>query len=134
LAAWQGDLGLDSGVPQNIFRLDVEGLERVGLSSIRPGETWELPGKLGSVKFVGVERFVTFDVARSPGGPWALGFSILALIGLISGLYVRSRRIWLKQLPDGSYQIGALSRSDQPGLESDLKLLKQLCSAAEEKS
>ena len=133
LAAWQGDLGLDSGVPQNVFRLEVEGLDRIGLSSIRPGETWELPGGLGSVKFVGVERFVTFDVARSPGGPWALGFSILALIGLISGLYVRSRRIWLKQLPDGSYQIAALSRSDQPGLDSDLALLKQLCSAVEEK-
>lgn len=134
LAAWQGDLGLDSGVPQNVFRLDVAGLERIGLSSIRPGETWELPGGLGSVKFVGVERFVTFDVARSPGGPWALGFSILALLGLIVGLYVRSRRIWLKQLTDGSYQIAALSRSDQPGLDSDLALVKRLCSAAEEKS
>jgi cytochrome c biogenesis protein len=133
LSAWQGDLGLDSGEPQSVFSLEVEGLERVGVDSIAPGETWKLPAGLGSVKFVSVERFVTFDVARSPGASWALGFSILALIGLVAGLYIRSRRIWLKQTAVGSYQIGALSRSDQPGLAADIKLIQALCSAAEEK-
>lgn len=134
LSAWQGDLGLDSGIPQNVFSLDVTGLDRVGLVSLRPGEVWQLPRDLGTVRFIGVERFVTFDVARSPGGPYALGFSVLALIGLIVGLYVRSRRIWLKQLSDGSFQLGALSRSDQPGLDQDLNTIKALCFAAEEKT
>lgn len=134
LSAWQGDLGLDSGVPQNVFSLEVSDLKQLGLGSIRPGEVWQIPGNLGSVKFISVERFVTFDVARSPGGPWALGFSILAIFGLLVGLYVRSRRIWLKQLPSGEYQIGALSRSDQPGLDADLEMLKALCSATKEKA
>lgn len=132
LSAWRGELGLDSGVPQSVFSLDVDGLDRVGLVSLRPGEIWQLPQNLGTVEFIGVERFVTFDVARSPGGSYALGFSILAIIGLLVGLYVRSRRIWVKQLPDGSYQVGALSRSDQPGLDLDLAQLKALCFAAEE--
>jgi len=132
LSAWQGDLGLDSGVPQNVFSLDVSELDRVGIVSLRPGDVWQLPKNLGSVEFIGVERFVTFDVASSPGAAPALGFSILAIIGLIVGLYVRSRRIWIKQLPDGSYQIGALSRSDQPGLDNDVALVKALYSAAKE--
>lgn len=127
LSAWQGDLGLDTGKPQSVFSLDVSTLERVGVDSIAPGQTWELPDGLGSIKFVSVERFVTFDVARSPGGIYALGFSILALFGLIAGLYVRSRRIWLKQVSVNNYQIGALSRSDQPGLDNDMKMLKALC-------
>lgn len=133
LSAWQGDLGLDGGVPQSVFTLDVSTLERVGVGSIAPGETWELPDGLGSIKFVAVERFVTFDVARSPGGIYALGFSILALFGLVTGLYVRSRRIWIKQSAVNAFQIGALSRNDQPGLDNDMKMLKALCSAVEGK-
>jgi cytochrome c biogenesis protein len=133
LSAWRGDLGLDSGIPQNVFNLDVSELDRVGIVSLQPGDIWKLPRNLGTVEFIGVERFVTFDVASSPGAAPALGFAILAIVGLIVGLYVRSRRIWVKQLPDGSYQIGALSRSDQPGLDSDIAMVKALCSAAEEK-
>ena len=124
---------MDEGVPQSVFTLDVSTLERVGVGSIAPGETWELPDGLGSIKFVAVERFVTFDVARSPGGIYALGFSILALFGLVTGLYVRSRRIWIKQSAVNTFQIGALSRNDQPGLDNDMKMLKALCSAVEGK-
>ena len=36
---FQGDLGLDSGVPQSIYRLEPQklGMERVALKSLRPG-------------------------------------------------------------------------------------------------
>ena len=36
LAAWQGDLGLDSGVPQSVYSLPVAGLKNIGVTQLRP--------------------------------------------------------------------------------------------------
>ena len=72
MSAWKGDLGLDSGVPQSVYKLDSTHLTRVGLRSLIPGQTWTLPNGLGSITFQGYEQFATFSVAKDPGKGLAL--------------------------------------------------------------
>jgi cytochrome c biogenesis protein len=116
-SAFTGDLGLDSGVPSNVFTLDTEALEQVGLEALRPGETWELPGGQGSLEFVGLERWASFTIAYDPGKLLALGAAIAAIVGLSLSLFVRRRRIWVRVDPSGDVtglqvQVGGLSRTD----------------------
>src|SRR5690606_11584109 len=59
LLAWQGDLGLDSGRPQSVFRLDTDNMERVTQGGqpvtemLGYGQTLTLPDELGSVTYDG---------------------------------------------------------------------------------
>ncbi len=113
MSAWTGDLGLDSGVPQNIYTLDKTKLTRIDFEEISPGETWELPQGVGSVTFVGVEQFATFNIASDPGQIFALAGALLAILGVIGSLYIQRRRVWVRVVPAGSssrIEIGAMSR------------------------
>lgn len=94
MSAWTGDLGLDAGTPQNVYQLDTKRLTRIGLEELEPGETWKLP--IGTVEFVGVERYATFNVNYDPGMGVALGGAALLLFGLLSMLYVQRRRYWIR--------------------------------------
>ena len=89
MSAWKGDLGLDEGKPQSVFRLDTADMEQVGLRALEPGQTWKLPDGLGSVRFDGFEEFATFSVARDPGKGLALAsvivpFFLGAAVGAIA--------------------------------------------------
>lgn len=97
---WQGDLGLDSGTPQNIYTLDKTKLKQVGLHDLKPGETWELENSTGSVEFVSVKKFATFNIASDPGQNWALLGAILAIFGIIGSLYIQRRRLWIRVVHD----------------------------------
>lgn len=94
-SAWTGDLGMDSGVPQNVYRLDTENLEQIGLAQMAPGDRWQLENGY-QVEFVSVKRFASFQIAYDPGRIWAFVGSILAMLGLMFGLFVTRRRIWLR--------------------------------------
>ena len=94
MSAWTGDLGLDAGTPQNVYKLDTTLLKRVGLEELQPGETWKLP--IGTVEFVGVERYATFNVNYDPGMGIALGAAVLLMFGLLLMLYVQRRRYWIR--------------------------------------
>ena len=131
LSAFSGDLGLDDGIPRSVFSLDTENLKPLGIKDLAPGETWELPDGKGTIKFLSIERFVTFDVAKSPGGIYAMIFAFLGLLGLIGGLYIRRRRVWIREMSQGDFEIAALSRYDQPGLDRDVNLFLALCSNTE---
>jgi cytochrome c biogenesis protein len=96
LSAFTGDLGLDTGQPSNIFQLDTEDLERLGIQGMRPGDTWELPGGQGTVEFVDVQRWASFTISNDPGKLLALIGSILAIVGLMLSLFVKRRRIWVR--------------------------------------
>ena len=71
MAAWLGDLGLDTGVPQSVYRINTAKMERVGLQSLAPGQVWELPGDIGSITFDGVTKWVNLQIVRDPGKPFA---------------------------------------------------------------
>lgn len=107
LVPYRGDLGMDTGEPQSVYQLDKDGLEtfrsadasrgsaaRVKLS---PGDTVELPDGAGAIRFDGVRRWVKLQVSDSPGKGWALGGVVLGIVGLMGSLFVRPRRVWLRQ-------------------------------------
>lgn len=123
LVAWQGDLGVDAGVPQNVFQLDTSDMKRLGISSLTPGESWTLP-ELGTVEFDGVSRFISLQVAHEPGRQLVLGASIVALVGLLFGLFVPRRRVWVKfhSLEDGGFkvEVAGLSRQGYAGLVEEV--------------
>jgi cytochrome c biogenesis protein len=96
LGAWQGDLGLDSGVSQSVYTLNVDDMTQVGLESLRVGQTWQLPDGSGSIELAGFERWASFQIASDPGKELALIASILAIVGLSLSLFIQRRRVWVK--------------------------------------
>jgi cytochrome c biogenesis protein len=132
-SAWTGDLGLDSGMPRNVFSLDTEELEQIGLTALRPGETWEMPGGQGTVAFVGLERWASFTISRDPGKVLALVASLAAIAGLCLSLFVRRRRIWVRVDPvapaEGTdslglrVQVAGLTRSDSADVSGEVDQL-----------
>ena len=106
LLAYEGDLGLDSGVPQSVYSLDKDDLKPIKKADGKPlridlalNKTVELPDGLGSVTFDGMSRFVKLQVSRSPGDWVALVGVVLALLGLLGSLFIRPRRVWVKVRP-----------------------------------
>ena len=134
MAAWLGDLGLDSGVPQSVYRIKTENMQRVGLQSLAPGEVWKIPGSseisesVGSITFDGVTKWVNLQIVRDPGKPFALLGAIFALLGLLISLFARRRRIWIRTVIGENMsssgvvvEIAGLSRS--PGLAQEIDAL-----------
>lgn len=96
LGAWEGDLGLDSGVSQSVYTLKVENMTQLGLESLRVGQTWQLPDGSGSIEFTGFERWASFQIASDPGKELALTAAILAIVGLSLSLFIQRRRVWVR--------------------------------------
>ena len=64
---------------------------------LSPGDTVELPDGAGSIRFDGVQRWVKLQVSDNPGKVWALGGVLLGIVGLMGSLFVRPRRVWVRQ-------------------------------------
>jgi cytochrome c biogenesis protein len=127
-----GDLGLDSGVPRNVYALDTTDLTliagRDGLApalALRVGDEVKLPGDIGTVKFDGLLRFASVDIAHNPGGIWVLLFAMLSLVAVTMSLMIPRRRVWFRDLGDGKMELAALARGDDPGLDLMLARIKQ---------
>ena len=120
---YSGNLGLDSGIPSNVFELQVHGLNQLtggktGVPSIQLhlGESAKLPNGLGTVSFDSLRRYASLDIDYNPGQGWVLVFALLALAGLMLSLLVPRRRVWVKRTDEG-FEIAALARGDDPMLE-----------------
>ncbi|MFM6971127.1 MAG: cytochrome c biogenesis protein ResB [Rhodoluna sp.] len=120
---YEGDLGLDGGVPRNVYALDTSNMTQVaggksGVKGLRlkVGDTVSLPGDLGTVTFDGIKRFASLDVSYNPGGIWVLVFALLALAGVTLSLLVPRRRVWVRKTESG-FEVAALARGDDPILE-----------------
>lgn len=118
-----GDLGLDGGVPKNVYALDTTNMTQVaggksGVKGLRlqVGDTAKLPGELGTVTFDELKRFASLDVSYNPGGLWVLVFALLALAGVMTSLLVPRRRVWVRKTEAG-FEVAALARGDDPILE-----------------
>ena len=96
LGAWAGDLGLDSGVPQNVYQLDSSAMEQLGREDLAVGDTWELPDGRGSITFDGLSEFANVQVAYDPGRWLVLWAAVAAMIGISLSLLVRRRRVWVR--------------------------------------
>lgn len=128
---YKGDLGLDGGIPRNVYALDTSEMELVaGRDGPNPpllleiGDVVQLPDGLGSVSFDGLRRFASFDIAFNPGGVWVLLFSLIALFSVVISLLVPRRRVWVRDNEDGTIELAALARGDDPKLEEFLESFK----------
>lgn len=122
VTAFTGDLGLDDGTPQSVYRLDKSGLTQVRgesgqplAQSLAPGSTMTLPDG-ASITFEGVRRWASLQVARNPGTGPALAASVLALAGLMLSLFVRRRRVWVRAVTTGDrrtlVEVAGLARNE----------------------
>ena len=137
LSAWQGDLGLDSGMPQSVYRIDTENMERIGIEELAPSETWNLPNSAGTVEFTGYRQWASFVITKDPGKGWALGAAIASIVGLSLSLLIPRRRAWLRVTAsedEGNLiEVAGLSKTEAPGLADEISQLAKLVNAPEEK-
>ena len=130
MSVYVGNLGLDNGIPSNVFALSVHGLKQVAGGKEHPkveltkeGQTVQLPAGLGSVTWEGTKRYASLDFDYNPGQLWILLSALLALAGLIVSLLVPRRRIWVRKVA-GGYELGALAKGDDARLDQTVTELK----------
>jgi cytochrome c biogenesis protein len=121
LLAYQGDLGLDSGVPQSVYAMNKADLTQLKKPDgkqfrvdLQPGQTAQLPDGAGSVTFHGVKHWTRLQISRTPDVWVTLLGVVLALLGLLGSLFIRPRRVWVRaRRTDGTtlVEVAALDRS-----------------------
>ncbi|WP_261167136.1 cytochrome c biogenesis protein ResB [Microbacterium sp. Marseille-Q6965] len=141
LDVYAGDLGIDDGTPRNVYTLDPTGMDRLtggdtGVESIQltPGQTQELPNGWGTIEFVdetpedfdpalglteSVKRFASLQIHHDASAVWVLVFAVLAVLGLLTALFVPRRRVWVKATVEGDtvrLEYAGLARGEDPGL------------------
>ncbi|KUM33416.1 cytochrome c biogenesis protein ResB [Arthrobacter sp. EPSL27] len=141
LNSFYGDLGLDSGAPQNVFEMDIKKLTPlnarnldVGGISLAPGTSYTLPDGKGSISFDGVKRYIGVDIHHNPGQLYALIFALLAVAGLVTSLYVNRRRVWVRTgtHEDGRTMVeyGLLARGEDHRLAGESAAIRKLLAGA----
>jgi cytochrome c biogenesis protein len=140
LNVYTGDLNLDSGAAQSVYTLDkskataVRGDDGKPLRlSLAPGDTVQLPNGLGTVTFDKVVSWQRIQISQTPGKDVALLGVVLALLGLMGSLFIRSRRVWLRvtENDDGTLvEIAALDRSGGADTDAVLSSLVAALQAA----
>ncbi|WP_197481951.1 cytochrome c biogenesis protein ResB, partial [Rhodococcus sp. HS-D2] len=141
---YKGDTGLDTGIPQSIFKLNSEMINQGRLVkqdrvNLKPGESTTLADGT-AVRFDGAEEFAYLQVSHDPAQNWVLVFAITMMGGLLASLVIKRRRIWVRLRPDGAgtaLELGGLARTDQAGWGSEFtdicqRLLPDVPSAPKE--
>ncbi|QEU92627.1 cytochrome c biogenesis protein ResB [Streptomyces kanamyceticus] len=138
LSAYHGSLGVDSGVPQNVYQLDTRKMTKFKDSKgelfkkrLLPGETMKLPNGAGSITFEkGMKEWATFQISQQPGSGWALGAAIAAIAGLAGSLFIQRRRVWVRAVrgADGVtvVEMAGLGRSESAKVPEELSDLAAL--------
>jgi cytochrome c biogenesis protein len=139
LNVYTGDLNLDSGAAQSVYTLDkskataLPGKNGQPLRiDLAPGDTVQLPNGLGSVTFEKVVSWQRIQISQTPGKSIALLGVVLALLGLMGSLFIRSRRVWVRVTEGDAgtlVEVAALDRSG--GADTDA-VLSQLVAALQE--
>ena len=121
VSVWMGNLGLDNGTPQSVYRVDTSKMQRIGLKALSLGQIYDF-GE-GTLAFEGYKSWVNLQIVDDPGKMYALVGAILAILGLLTSLFTRQRRIWIKV--EGRVQIAGLAKNGVPGLDEELSSLKK---------
>ncbi|WP_327117512.1 cytochrome c biogenesis protein ResB [Streptomyces sp. NBC_01341] len=131
LNGYYGSLGVDSGLPQNVYQLDTSKMKEFKDSNgdklkkrLRPGETMKLPDGAGSITFESVEEWASFQISRQPASGWALTGAVAAILGLAGSLFIQRRRVWVRAVrgADGVtvVEMAGLGRSESAKLPEEL--------------
>lgn len=120
VAAFTGDLGVRSGVPQSVYQIAppevMRKLKGVVMGSKAPaplavGDSYQLPEGAGKIEFTGVKKWMTLQIAYDPGRIPALVAAVLAVLGIVLSLLVRRRRVFVR-VDGGRTRIGGLTRTE----------------------
>lgn len=141
LNSYFGDLGLNGGVPKNVYQLDTGALTQLNGRDLpargivlAPGQSYTLPDGKGSISFDGLKRYIGVDIRHDPGQLGALVFSSLALLGLMVSLFTGRRRVWVRAGThnDGRTMVecGLLARGEDRRITREGGVLRRLFSAA----
>ncbi|WP_194410649.1 cytochrome c biogenesis protein ResB [Microbacterium cremeum] len=147
LDVYEGDLGIDGGVPRSVYTLDTSEMDKltgrgtdVESIELAPGETADLPGGRGTVTFENeatdaaggydgsVKRYVSLSIHRDAAATWVLLFAVLATAGLLAGLFVPRRRMWVKATTRGDaveLEYAGLARGEDPALAAAVEQFAQ---------
>ncbi|WP_328583159.1 cytochrome c biogenesis protein ResB [Streptomyces sp. NBC_00370] len=132
IGAYHGDLGVNAGVPQNVYQLDTSKMKpfkdaqgKILKKTLLPGETLTLPDGAGSITMDrDVKQWASFQITHQPGAGWALGGAIAAILGLAGSLFIQRRRIWVRAArgADGVtvVEMAGLGRSESAKLPEEL--------------
>lgn len=138
LDSYYGDLGLETGAPQNVYVLKTEKMTQLNSRKLEAGgivlglnpqnREYKLPEGKGTIRFDGLKRFIGIEVHHDPGKPWLLGFSMLAVAGLLASLFIPRRRVWFKVSdPDEAgkrrIEYALLARGEDPRLQTEAEAL-----------
>ncbi|QTE00169.1 cytochrome c biogenesis protein ResB [Streptomyces cyanogenus] len=130
--AYHGDLGVNSGVPQSVYQLDKkhmkafqDGKGQLLKKLLKPGDTLTLPNGAGSITFEkDIKEWAGFEVVQEPGGGWALGGALAAILGLAASLFIQRRRVWVRAVrgADGVtvVEMAGLGRSESAKVPEEL--------------
>ncbi len=131
LDVYHGDLGLDEGLPQNVYRLDTSRMTSAQADGknvsivVAPGQTVKLPDGQGTITFESLPRFVALDLRHDPSLPWILTFALAIVAGLAVSLFTPRRRVWVRAtaVEDGSttIEVAGLARGDDAGLADQVR-------------
>ncbi|HEY0125629.1 MAG TPA: cytochrome c biogenesis protein ResB [Blastococcus sp.] len=115
IVAYQGYLGLDSGIPQSVYSLDAAQIDRgslneVGSANLGVGESTTLPDGT-TIAFTGYREFAALQYSHDPGQTWVLVASIALLTGLLGMLLLRRERVFARAAasPDDGGTVLALA-------------------------
>jgi cytochrome c biogenesis protein len=107
IVAYEGYLGLDSGLPQSVYALDQKqidrgALKRVGAANLTEGKSLTLPDGT-TVTFTGFKEYAALQLSHDPGQVWVLAAAIALLAGLLGMLLLRRERFFARvaAAPDG---------------------------------
>ncbi|MGW8484807.1 cytochrome c biogenesis protein ResB [Streptomyces sp. NPDC055886] len=131
LSAYQGSLGVDSGLAQNVYQLDTSKMKEFKDKDgellkklLMPGEKLDLPDGAGSITYEGTEEWASFQISQQPGNGWALGGAVAAIAGLAGSLFIQRRRVWVRAVrgADGVtvVEMAGLGRSESAKLPEEL--------------
>ncbi|HIY64653.1 MAG TPA: cytochrome c biogenesis protein ResB [Candidatus Agrococcus pullicola] len=131
LEVYTGNLGLDEGVPRNVYMLDTEDMTQIAGRDadhetlvLAPGNSVELPDGMGTVSLDSVVRYAVIDIQADPMNYVVLGSAVVLFGGLMLALLVPRRRVWVKPSPNG-LEIAGLARGEDPGLEKAVQDLAE---------
>ncbi|MBB2944999.1 cytochrome c biogenesis protein [Actinoplanes lutulentus] len=137
LTAYQGDLGLDVGIPGSVYSLDrgqidTGALKKIGGDrpyALKQGEKVTLEDGT-TLEFVGVRQFATLSIRYDPTQFMLLIGAVLGLIGLMLSLSGHRRRVWFRVVPTAGddarssvIEAGGLPRTDYPGFGDEFTSL-----------